>query len=107
MISWRKLKIKTFFIYRVLFVLSGIPGGVVGSIFLIFLASILSPLLVPAPPFILDFNLLVILSVYIVIFFVTVVMGIVTSFMATRADISKILKVEFKLKREGTKLLSF
>jgi ABC-type antimicrobial peptide transport system permease subunit len=78
----------------VLFLLSGIPGGCVGLLFLIFVTATLSPLLVPVPPFILDFNLHIIISVYLIIFLVTIISGVVTSLLATRADISKLLKVE-------------
>ncbi|MFX0171210.1 MAG: FtsX-like permease family protein [Candidatus Hodarchaeota archaeon] len=77
-----------------LFLLSGIPGGLVGLLMLTFFASLLAPRLLSAPPFILDFNITGIIFIYFVIFVATVFIGIITSFRATRANISKILKVE-------------
>ncbi len=78
----------------VLFLLSGIPGSCMGLLMLIFVTIALAPLLVPIPPFILDYNLSVILLVYLLIFSVTIIAGVATSFFATRIDISRLLKVE-------------
>lgn len=78
----------------ILFLLSGIPGSLVGLLLLTFFTALFSPLLIPAPPFILDFNIPALVFVYALIFGATVLTGVITSLMATRANISKILKVE-------------
>jgi len=78
----------------ILLFISGIPGGVICLLFLMLVTSVFSPLLVHAPPFILEFNLPVLFFIYGFIFVVTILTGILTSLMATRANISEILKVE-------------
>ncbi len=78
----------------ILFFISGIPGGVIGLLSLVFVASIFSPLLVHAPPFILYYNIPAIILIFVVIFVITLFTGVITSLRATRANISTILKVE-------------
>jgi ABC-type antimicrobial peptide transport system permease subunit len=78
----------------ILFFISGIPGVLIGLLFMMFIASVFSPLLVDAPPFILNFNIPVLFFIYSFIFVVTILTGVLTSLMATRANISETLKVE-------------
>lgn len=78
----------------ILLFISGVPGGLIGILFLLLAASVFSPLLVHAPPFILEFNLPGLLFIYSFILIVTILIGNLTSFMVTRTNISEVLKVE-------------
>ncbi|MFW9856537.1 MAG: FtsX-like permease family protein [Candidatus Thorarchaeota archaeon] len=77
-----------------LFFLSGIPGAIIGLTLLGGFVFILGTFPIPGPPFILKFNYPVIFLLYSEIFFVTLVIGALSSSLAMRVNIARILQVE-------------
>ncbi|MFX1533898.1 MAG: FtsX-like permease family protein, partial [Promethearchaeota archaeon] len=77
-----------------LFVLSGIPGGFMGGFLVMGLFALFGQPRIFGAPFILQIDFTLIIVSYILIFFVMLVIGLLTSFMATHIQISKILKGE-------------
>ncbi|MFX1252867.1 MAG: FtsX-like permease family protein [Promethearchaeota archaeon] len=80
-----------------LFVVSGLLGGLAGGTLVIGIVSLFGQLSAPpAPvvPFMLQINLVLIIGYYLLVFFVTLAVGLLSSLITTRANISKILKVE-------------
>ena len=80
----------------ILFLISGIPGILFGSFFTLFLLQWTNPLLTlgGGTPFVVYPNLFSIFLIYSSIFVVTLVSGFLASIIGSRANISKILKVE-------------
>ncbi|MFW9994159.1 MAG: FtsX-like permease family protein [Candidatus Odinarchaeota archaeon] len=78
-----------------LFVISGIPGAIIGVTLLSSVVALMNTLnFSEGPPFILIFDVPVLVLILGSILTVTVLSGAIMSFMAARANISKILKVE-------------
>ncbi|MHA2341841.1 MAG: FtsX-like permease family protein [Candidatus Hodarchaeales archaeon] len=77
-----------------LFILSGIPGGLAGVLILFGFVSLFASSLLSGPPFILNFNLPTLIFIYSAILIVTIMAGLISSYIATRANISTILQVE-------------
>ncbi|MFX1514696.1 MAG: ABC transporter permease [Promethearchaeota archaeon] len=80
----------------ILFLISGIPGIIFGSFFTFFLLQWTNPLLTlgAGPPFVVYPNYFSVFLIYSSIFVVTLLSGLLASIIASRANISKILKVE-------------
>jgi ABC-type antimicrobial peptide transport system permease subunit len=80
----------------ILFLISGLPGILFGSFFTLFLLQWTNPLLALGGglPFVVYPNFFSICLIYSSIFVVTLLSGLIASIIATRANISKILKVE-------------
>jgi ABC-type antimicrobial peptide transport system permease subunit len=78
-----------------LFIISGLPGGFLGLTFFYSFSRLINALLRSlVPPFLLIINFPLIFLLFCSIFLVTAVSGLITSFLATRVNISKVLKVE-------------
>ncbi|MFX1255856.1 MAG: FtsX-like permease family protein, partial [Promethearchaeota archaeon] len=80
-----------------LFGVSGLLGGLAGGTLVIGIISLFGQL--PAPPapvvpLFLQINLVLIIGYYLLFFFVTFAVGLLSSLITTHANISKILKVE-------------
>ncbi|MFX0067370.1 MAG: ABC transporter permease, partial [Candidatus Hermodarchaeota archaeon] len=100
----RSLGMKSSQIFRLVFtetfllvVLGGILGTVAGCCLLIGIIAQFA--LLPAPPgpvvpLVLSIDFFILIGLYVLVFFVATVIGLVSSIMTTRANISKILKVE-------------
>ncbi len=92
--KYRQVFILMFIEPFLLFLISGIPGGIVGIMLLSGIITIFGQAFLSGPPFILDFNLPAIALIYGSILLVTVLTGVLTSYKATQTNISKILRVE-------------
>ena len=78
-----------------LVLISGIPGGLVGlALLMLFINFGQGPPLSHDPPFILTIDVPSILLIYGSILITALIAGLITSYRVTRADVSKILKVE-------------
>ncbi|MHA2334973.1 MAG: ABC transporter permease, partial [Candidatus Hodarchaeales archaeon] len=77
-----------------LFVISGVPGAFFGTALLISVVMFMKSAFQGGPPFVLLFDPATIVLIFVSLFVVTVLSGFIMSIMATRANISKILKVE-------------
>lgn len=78
----------------ILILLSGIPGSLLSFLLILFIASFSSPIMSYDPPFIVSANFPSIILIYLSILAITLISGLLASYRATRANISKILKVE-------------
>jgi len=78
----------------VIFILSGVPGAIIGSILLIACFNIFSALLGQGLPYILYFDIPTLTLIFGWILIVILFSGLFSSLLATRANVSKILKVE-------------
>ncbi|MFX0121066.1 MAG: FtsX-like permease family protein [Candidatus Hodarchaeota archaeon] len=79
----------------VLVLISGLPGGLIGlTLLMVFINLGQGPPLSYDPPFILTIDIPSVLFIYGSILFTAIIAGLITSYRATRADVSKILKVE-------------
>ncbi|UCG04406.1 MAG: ABC transporter permease [Candidatus Heimdallarchaeota archaeon] len=78
-----------------LVLISGIPGGLIGlGLLMLFINLGQGPPLSSDPPFILTIDIPSILLIYGSILITAIIAGLITSYRVTRADVSKILKVE-------------
>ncbi|MFW9904781.1 MAG: FtsX-like permease family protein [Candidatus Thorarchaeota archaeon] len=78
-----------------LFITSGLPGAILGLTFFYSFSRLINSLILGlSPPFLMIINFPLIFLLFCSIFLVTAVSGMVTSFLATRVNISKVLKVE-------------
>ncbi|MFX0062065.1 MAG: FtsX-like permease family protein [Candidatus Hermodarchaeota archaeon] len=77
-----------------LFVLSGLPGGFAGGVLVMVIIAMIGQFPLTGAPFTLQIDVVPIIGSYILIFVIIVFVGFVTSLLATRTNISKILKVE-------------
>jgi ABC-type antimicrobial peptide transport system permease subunit len=77
-----------------LFLLSGLPGALIGLSLMVGLIQMFGQNLFWGPPFILDFNLPVIMVTYGMILLAMILLGVIISFKSTKANISEILKTE-------------
>ena len=78
-----------------LVLISGIPGGLIGlGLLMLFVSLGQGPPLSYDPPFVLMIDVPSILLIYGSIFITALIAGLITSYRVTRADVSKILKVE-------------
>ncbi len=78
-----------------LFIISGLPGAILGLTFFYSFSRLINSLLFSrVPPFLLLINFPLIFLLFCSIFLVTAVSGLITSFLATRVNISKVMKVE-------------
>ncbi len=78
----------------ILILLSGIPGSLLSFLLILFMASFSSPIMGYDAPFMISANVQSIILIYFSILVITLISGLLTSYRATRANISKILKVE-------------
>ncbi|MFW9990783.1 MAG: FtsX-like permease family protein [Candidatus Odinarchaeota archaeon] len=78
----------------IMFILAGIPGGIIGIVLIAGLLGIFGQSLFWGPPFVLNLNLAAIISVYGFILLVMIIIGVTISIVAIRANISNILKAE-------------
>ena len=90
----RQLFLLTFIEPLLLFLLSAIPGTIIGAFILMGLAFFYGSGEFLTPPLVLDFNLPVILSMYGLLITVMVLFGMITSVSTTRASVAEILKAE-------------
>ncbi len=77
-----------------LFLISGVPGGIFGTLLIMSFVNFGAPMFNYGPPLTLIFNISSIILIYGSIFLVILISGFITSFIAIRANISQILKVE-------------
>ncbi|MFX1255855.1 MAG: FtsX-like permease family protein [Promethearchaeota archaeon] len=87
-----QLYLLTFMEPLILFVVSGVPGTLVGTI-LVFV-SILQTGMMATLPYHPQICLFPLISCYVLFFIILVIIGLVNSLMVTRTNISKMLKVE-------------
>ncbi|MCK4816232.1 ABC transporter permease, partial [bacterium] len=78
----------------IIFSLSGIPGGLAGFLILFGFFNFFAAGFMSGPPFVLDINLPTLIFIYGSVLFVSITTGLISSYMATRANISHILQVE-------------
>lgn len=78
----------------ILFLISGVPGSIFSILLLLYFINLLNPLTSSPTSFTLFFDPLAVLLIYGSLVLVTISSGFVTSYSASRANISKILKVE-------------
>ncbi|MFW9994188.1 MAG: FtsX-like permease family protein [Candidatus Odinarchaeota archaeon] len=77
-----------------LFVLSGLPGAMLGVILLVVLIQFNAQNLFWGPPFVLEFDVPVILMTYGGILLLLIILGLVTAYKMTKSNISEILITE-------------
>jgi ABC-type antimicrobial peptide transport system permease subunit len=92
--KYKPVFIILFFEPVILILLSGIPGSLLSFLLIIFMASFSSPIMGYNPPFMISAHFPSIVLIYLSIFVITLISGLLTSYRAARANISKILKVE-------------
>ncbi|MHA1447829.1 MAG: FtsX-like permease family protein [Candidatus Hodarchaeales archaeon] len=94
--QYKQIFILMFAELLLLFLISGIPGIIIGEISLLIIARILDPSLITGRgvPFVLCYDASSIVLIFGSILLITLLSGLITSLMAIRANISKILKVE-------------
>ncbi|MFX0062392.1 MAG: FtsX-like permease family protein, partial [Candidatus Hermodarchaeota archaeon] len=78
----------------VVFLLSGIPGTIVGSVLFFIIFTSLGQSLITGPTLVIQFDLMIIFGYYLLILLVSVLTGFVASRMTTQANIAKILTME-------------
>ena len=78
-----------------LFIISGLPGAILGLTFFYSFSRLINALLFSrVPPFLLLINFPLTFLLFCSIFLVTAVSGLITSFLATRVNIAQVLKAE-------------
>ncbi|MFX1505563.1 MAG: FtsX-like permease family protein [Promethearchaeota archaeon] len=92
--KYRQIFILMFFEPLLLFLISGIPGGIFGTLLIMSFANFGAPLFNYGPPLTLSIDIFSIILIYGSVLLIIVLSGFITSFMAIRANISQILKVE-------------
>jgi ABC-type antimicrobial peptide transport system permease subunit len=92
--KYNQIFILMFFEPLLLFLISGVPGGIFGTLLSMSFVNFGSPMFNYGPPITLSFNFFSIFLIYGSIFIVILISGFITSLIATRANISQILKVE-------------
>ena len=92
--KYRQIFILMFFEPLLLFLISGIPGGIFGTLLLMSFTNFGAPLFNYGPPLTLNIDIFSIILIYGSVLLIIVLSGFITSFMAIRANISQILKVE-------------
>ncbi|MFX1537390.1 MAG: FtsX-like permease family protein [Promethearchaeota archaeon] len=78
----------------VVFLLSGIPGTIVGSVLFFIVFTNLGQSLVTGPALVIQLDLVLIFGYYLLIVLVSVLAGFIASRMTTQANIAKILAME-------------
>jgi ABC-type antimicrobial peptide transport system permease subunit len=92
--KYSQIFILMFFEPLLLFLISGIPGGIFGTLLIMSFANFGAPLFNYGPPLTLSIDIFSIILIYGSVLLIIVFSGLITSFMAIRANISQILKVE-------------
>ncbi|MFX1255362.1 MAG: FtsX-like permease family protein [Promethearchaeota archaeon] len=78
----------------VLLLVSGIPSIIAGAGLTLVIVTIFETMMTPGAPLLIQVDIFLIVEYYILVFLITLLAGFVTSIMAARANISKILKME-------------
>jgi ABC-type antimicrobial peptide transport system permease subunit len=92
--KYRQIFILMLFEPLLLFLISGIPGGIFGTLLIMSFVNFGAPLFNYGPPLSLSVDIFSIILIYGSVFLIILLSGFITSFMAIRANISQILKVE-------------
>jgi ABC-type antimicrobial peptide transport system permease subunit len=78
----------------VLFILSGIPGSIIGALLLEGSIVVYGQAFIHGAPLVMVYNVPLLLSVYGLILIVIVITGMITSIVTTRVNVAEALKVE-------------